>query len=138
MAIDVGKGAKSLKSDPNVVPLCDVLLVLLIIFFVITPAIQKGIDVKLPEPGGSKSGIDISSVVVLTIKNDLSILINKEPVDRNLVPQRLREIYATRTDKTIFIRPAMRVPYKEVVRLIDMAKGAGVEVVGIMPEEYNE
>lgn len=138
MAIDVGKGAKSLKSDPNVVPLCDVLLVLLIIFFVITPAIQKGIDVKLPEPGGSKAGIDISSVVVLTIKNDLSVLINKEPVDRNLLPQRLREIYATRTDKTIFIRAAIRVPYKEVVKLIDFAKGAGVEVVGIMPEEYNE
>ncbi len=138
MAIDVGKGAKSLKSDPNVVPLCDVLLVLLIIFFVITPAIQKGIDVKLPEPGGSKSGMDISSVVVLTIKNDLSILINKEPVDRNLVLQRLREIYATRTDKTIFVRAALRVPYKEVVKVIDIAKGAGVEVVGIMPEEYNE
>lgn len=138
MAIDVGKGAKSLKSDPNVVPLCDVLLVLLIIFFVITPAIQKGIDVKLPEPGGSKAGMDISSVVVLSIKNDGSIMINKEPVDRSLVPQRLREIYATRTDKTIFIRAAMRLPYKEVVRLIDIAKGAGVEVVGIMPEEYNE
>lgn len=138
MAIDVGKGAKSLKSDPNVVPLCDVLLVLLIIFFVITPAIQKGIDVKLPEPGGSKAGVDMSSVVVLTIKNDLSITINKEPVDRSLVPQRLREIYATRTDKTIFVRAAIRVPYKEVVKLIDLAKGAGVEVVGIMPEEYNE
>jgi biopolymer transport protein ExbD len=137
MAIDVGKGAKSLKSDPNVVPLCDVLLVLLIIFFVITPAIQKGIDVKLPEPGG-KGSMDTSSVVVLTIKNDLSIMINKEPIDRNLVPQKLREIYATRTDKTIFIRAALRVPYKEVVRVIDLAKGAGVEVVGIMPEEYNE
>ncbi len=138
MAIDVGKGAKSLKSDPNVVPLCDVLLVLLIIFFVITPAIQKGIDVKLPEPGGSKAGIDIGNVVVLTIKSDLSVMINKEPVDRNLIQQRLREIYATRTDKTIFVRAAMRVPYKEVVKLIDLAKGAGVEVVGIMPEEYNE
>ncbi len=138
MAIDVGKGAKSLKSDPNVVPLCDVLLVLLIIFFVITPAIQKGIDVKLPEPGGSKVGMDISSVVVLTIKSDLSILINKDPVDRTLAPQRLREIYATRTDKTIFIRAAMKVPYREVVKIIDLAKGAGVEVVGIMPEEYNE
>jgi biopolymer transport protein ExbD len=138
MAIDVGKGAKSLKSDPNVVPLCDVLLVLLIIFFVITPAIQKGIDVKLPEPGGSKVGVDISTVVVLTIKSDLSVMINKEPVDRNLIQQRLREIYATRTDKTIFVRAAMRVPYKEVVKLIDLAKGAGVEVVGIMPEEYNE
>lgn len=138
MAIDVGKGAKSLKSDPNVVPLCDVLLVLLIIFFVITPAIQKGIDVKLPEPGGTKAGLDISNVVVLTVKSDLSLMVNKEPIDRNLAQQRLREIYATRTDKTIFIRAAMRVPYKEVVKLIDLAKGAGVEVVGIMPEEYNE
>ncbi len=138
MAIDVGKGAKSLKSDPNVVPLCDVLLVLLIIFFVITPAIQKGIDVKLPEPGGSKSGIDISNVVVVSIKGDGSLLINKEPVDINLFSQRLREIYATRTDKTIFVRASTRVTYKDVVRILDLAKGAGVEVVGIMPEVYTE
>ncbi|MGQ9618050.1 MAG: ExbD/TolR family protein [Candidatus Aminicenantia bacterium] len=138
MAIDVGKGAKSLKSDPNVVPLCDVLLVLLIIFFVITPAIQKGIDVKLPEPGGSKSVMDTSSVIVLSLKSDGSVLINKEPVDSSLVSQRLREIYATRTDKTIFIRASTKIAYKEVVRIIDLAKGAGVEVIGIMPEVYTE
>ncbi len=134
MSVDIG--AKQ-KSEPNVVPLCDILLVLLIIFMVITPVMQKGIDVKLPETqrddgdgGGDTRGI------VLTLESDRTVKINQDLVDMNLLENTLRDLYQTRTDKTIFIRADETLNYQDVLRIIDIAKGAGIEVLGVIPERY--
>lgn len=134
MSVDIG--AKQ-KSEPNVVPLCDILLVLLIIFMVITPVMQKGIDVKLPETqtndgtgGGDSRGI------VLTLESDRTVKINQDLVDMNLLENTLRDLYQTRTDKTIFIRADETLNYQDVLRIIDIAKGAGIEVLGVIPERY--
>ncbi|MFC2169455.1 ExbD/TolR family protein [Acidobacteriota bacterium] len=127
------------KAEPNVVPLCDVLLVLLIIFMVITPMVQKGIDVKLPET--AKGGDDQPTpqgLVVLTLKKDLSVLINQDPIDLPRLGDRLRSIYAARQDKTIFIRADAKLPYARVIELIDIAKGSGIDVLGIVPEYFTE
>ncbi len=132
MSVEVGSG--STKSEPNVVPLCDILLVLLIIFMVITPVMQKGIDIKLPERGeggGDKGGI------VLTIEKDNTYKINQEKIDDvTLLENRLMNIYQTRQEKTIFIRADETVSYKDVLKIIDVARGAGIEVLGIIPERY--
>ncbi|MEW6456289.1 MAG: biopolymer transporter ExbD [Acidobacteriota bacterium] len=136
MAMEVGSTSK-VKSEPNVVPLCDILLVLLIIFMVITPLVQKGIDVKLPETGGSDTAVP-ASTIVLTLKKDLNIDVNQRPIQRAALAQYLKELYATRADKTIFIRADSRLPYKEVIKIIDIAKGAGIEVLGIVPEIFQE
>lgn len=129
----------SIRSEPNVVPLCDVLLVLLIIFMVITPLVQKGIDVKLPETQADSSGGQPAGIVVVTLKNDLSVDINKENyADFKAASEELRRLYATRVDKTIFLRASMKVPYSQVVALIDICKGAGVDTLGLIPELFDE
>ncbi|MCX6556197.1 MAG: biopolymer transporter ExbD [Candidatus Aminicenantes bacterium] len=133
MSVDIG--ASKSKSEPNVVPLCDILLVLLIIFMVITPVLQKGIDIKLPETGG-QGPEGPTTAVVLTMESDKTIKINQDPIELNLLENRLRDMYQIRQDKTIFIRADETLPYQEVLRIIDIAKGAGIEVLGVIPERY--
>jgi len=136
MSVDIG--ASQQKSEPNVVPLCDILLVLLIIFMVITPVMQKGIDVKLPETQQAEEGRGPqgTSAIVLTLESDQTVKINQDIVDFNLLENTLRDLYQTRTDKTIFIRADEGLFYKDVLHIIDIAKGAGIEVLGVIPERY--
>jgi len=134
MGADVGGSTKS-KSEPNVVPLCDILLVLLIIFMVITPVAQKGIDIQLPEQGDT-GDVPKAGGIVLTLEKDLSLKINQEPVSRDMLENRLKDLYIRRTDKTIFIRADKSVSYRDVLKIIDVAKGSGVEVLGVVTQTY--
>ncbi len=133
MGADVS-GSTSSKSEPNVVPLCDILLVLLIIFMVLTPVAQRGIDIQLPEQAAG-GGLERSGIV-LTLERDLSLKINQEPIGRDVLDSRLKDLYMRRTDKTIFIRADKSVSYKEVLRIIDVAKGSGIEVLGVVTQIY--
>ncbi len=129
----------SAKAEPNVVPLCDVLLVLLIIFMVITPLVQKGIDVKLPETQTDSGGGQPAGLVVVTLKSDLSVDINKENfVDVKAAGVELTRVFSTRADKTVFLRADMKVAYNKVVELIDICKAAGIDTLGLIPELIDE
>ena len=134
MSVDIG--AIEAKSEPNVVPLCDILLVLLIIFMVITPVAQKGIDIQLPDPGNPDTNVRRGDQIVLVIEKDLTIKINQEIVDSDSLLAKLRELYQIRQSKTIFIKADNSVPYSDVLKVIDSAKGAGIEVLGIYTQKY--
>lgn len=127
----------SSNAEPNVVPLCDVLLVLLIIFMVLTPTVQKGFDIKLPETTQDASSTP-GSLIVLTLYKGDRVDINKQIWTLADVGDELRRVYATRQDKTAFIRADAKLPYSKIIELLDLAKGAGVEVLGIIPEYFTE
>lgn len=134
MAVGSKKGP---KSDINITPYIDILLVMLIIFMVITPVRQMDLDVKVPQPPppGQENAPPDPSVIVVSVGESANITINQDPVDITALGPKLQEIYSARANKNMFISASAKLPYGDVVKVIDIAKGAGVGDVGLILEE---
>jgi biopolymer transport protein TolR len=132
-----GKEGGEVSAEPNVVPLCDVLLVLLIIFMVVTPLVQKAVDVRLPT---ALNTIDMpeNPEVVLYIRKDGALYLNEEQVQMDTLAALLEEAFLAASDKKLYLRADQELEYGNVVDIIEIMKDAGVEIVGIITEKKTE
>ncbi|HEX5580640.1 MAG TPA: biopolymer transporter ExbD [Gemmatimonadaceae bacterium] len=136
MGFSVGNES-SLKNEPNVVPMIDVLLVLLIIFMMIVPASRKTIDIQLPDPNPAPNVAPQQNLdqIVLEVLPGGVYEVNNQAVSGGAsgLLARLQDIYNGRPDKIIFVKGAPDVKYQDVIFAMDQARGAGVKVIGIPP-----
>lgn len=135
MGMSTGGGGSSLNNEINVTPMIDVLLVLLIIFMMIIPMSRKAIDTQLPDPNPQQTQSQVNpDQIVLEILPDDKYAVNKEPVERKELFNRLKAIYDPRPEKIIFIKGDTMAIYENVIWAMDQARGAGVKVLGVAPK----
>ena len=134
MAMAVGGPGGGLKADINMTPMIDVLLVLIIIFMVITPLTPKGLETLVPQPPppGVQPNVQDQRTVVIVINKDKTMLINTEVTDEAKLGPRLEEIFKTRAERVVFVKGDPDLEFQYVAKAIDIAKGAGIDKVGLM------
>ncbi|HXZ12101.1 MAG TPA: biopolymer transporter ExbD [Candidatus Sulfotelmatobacter sp.] len=132
MAVGGGKGV---MADPNIVPLIDVLLVLIIIFMVITPTTPKGLEALVPQPAPPNAHEDpalLAKTIVVQVTAGNKVMINQDATTWDALGPRLEDIFKQRAEKVAFVKGDDAVEFAEVARAIDIMRGSGIEKVGLI------
>ena len=136
MGMSAGQSVGGLQNEPNVVPMIDVLLVLLIIFMIMQPRVRRAVDLQLPDPNPQIAPANtVSDQIVLEVLPNDQFAINKDPVPKETLAQRIKSIYDPRPEKIMFVKGDPTVKYQSVIWAMDQARGSGVKVIGVTPKD---
>ena len=134
MGISTGGGRGQVTSEPNVIPMIDILLVLLIIFMITQPLSRKVVEAQIPPPETAAVAQPSSTQIVLELTEDGGYAINTNVVPKDQLDAQFHALYDARPVKLLFIKSAPDRVYKEVIEAMDIARGAGVQVIGLTPK----
>ena len=134
MSMDVGGAKGGVKSDINVTPLVDVMLVLLIIMMLVAPMLQKGVDVKLPSASNTTDKPDTQGQTVVGIQANKQVYLNSVPVRQSDLASRVGDAVAKQTEKVVLIKADEDVDYATVMETMDNLRSAGIEDMGLITE----
>jgi biopolymer transport protein ExbD len=129
-----GLGQKDVNSDINVTPLADVMLVLLIIFMVITPLLQKGVDVKLPQAENPADHPDNEAAVTVAVRKDNAVYLNMVPIAESELTRKLSEEFEGKTERILFLKADEALDYGDVLRIMQLCRDAGADNIGLITE----
>jgi biopolymer transport protein ExbD/biopolymer transport protein TolR len=133
----IAKRAMDVNSDINVTPMADVMLVLLIIFMVVTPMLQKGITVDLARTDNPRQMpvADKEDALVVAVQRDGQVYLGTDKTAADMLTQKIRDKIANRMDKTVYVRADANARYKHVVEVVDNVRAAGVDQLGLLTEQ---
>jgi biopolymer transport protein TolR len=134
MAMDLGGAKGGVKSDINVTPLVDVMLVLLIIMMLVAPLLQQGVPVKLPAAANTTDKPEVQDQTVLAIGRNKELYLNAKPVNEGELTTRLNEILENKKDKVVLIKADEEVEYGAVMGAMDQLRQAGIEDIGLVTD----
>ena len=140
MAMGGGGGRGEVTSEINVTPMADVMLVLLIIFMVVTPMLQKGVSVDMAKTKNphDMTEADKEDSVLIAVSRDGKFYLNQDRISIDDLGAKVSEIVSTRVDKTIFVKGDYRAKYGDIVQVVDNLRAAGVDKVGLLTEKIDE
>jgi biopolymer transport protein ExbD len=136
MGMSTGSASGALSSEPNVVPMIDILLVLLIIFMITQPLSRTTISVQVAPPQEATTApSQVNNQIVLELGDDGSYAINQQPVPKDQLDTQLHAIFDPRPAKLLFVKPGLNRKFQDVIEAMDIAKGTGVQIIGFTPKE---
>jgi len=138
MSMDVGGGKGGVKSDINVTPLVDVMLVLLIIMMLVAPMLQQGVSVKLPTATNTVDKPEVQGQTVIAIAKDKGLYLNAKQIQEGDLASKVTELLENSKDKVVLIKADEEVEYGAVMGAMDQLRQAGIEDIGLITERKKE
>jgi biopolymer transport protein ExbD len=132
--MDLGGAKGGVKSDINVTPLCDVMLVLLIIMMIVAPLLQQGVSVRLPKATNTTDKPETQDQTVVAIAADKSMYLNAKPIQEGELASKVNELLESKKEKIVIIRADQEVEYSAVMAAMDQLRQAGIEDIGLITD----